>query len=238
MLIKDLFESLISSGQYSLDARYHFFNQKLFNNSLPDVRLSWSNDKNKSGLTTAQSTKGPNNTVNVVPGSISIQLSNQFKRSPEIFDSILIHEMIHVYFFANHDFMQGHGSKFKAMASRFSHQLGFDIPLTDDMKDAMSIGLVRPVCVKLITTKQHSSIYEIIDGTEWNSGAKQLQLEARSLVSSGHAINVEFFSTSTIIWEDLAKQMAGKGTFTSDNEDVLSDLKHNGQLLFSVTNSH
>jgi len=234
MKISDLTESLISNTQYPLEERYKFFNQRLFHNGLPDVKLSWLNDKNQSGITRAKTTSSGERQL--IPGSITIELSSLFKRSMEVFDAILIHEMIHVYFYSINDFVEGHGSKFQQMAKRFSTQLGFQIPLTDSMKDAVSIGPISiPVCVMVLTQKTGKIIFKIISKHRWQEDSVSIKADARSMIETGDAKKVVFYSINTVMWLTLSKNMTDKEAFSvKDAEDLLADLENSGQLLYSI----
>jgi hypothetical protein len=242
--MQDFNESLISMNEYSLENRYKYFNNLLFQNKLPEnIHLSWSSSKRQSGETVAKAQKIDNKDV-IVPDSISITLSKLFKRSNEVFDSILIHEMIHVYFFSISDFKEQHGPKFKALADRFSRQLGFQIPLTDNMKDAQAIiGAPKPTCVILITKPNKTYSYSVMNQNVWNKFSDELKSDAARWLKTGYAIKVDIFLINTVIWSEIAmrsivhtKNASRFLILTNDkNNDVVNDLIENGQLLYSVS---
>jgi hypothetical protein len=131
--------------EYDLRAKYNAFNQSLFNGELPqDIKLTWFTSKKASGLATCKFIRDKG----IVPGTLEIKISTLFKRSEESMDAIMIHEMIHTYFFIKQDWSQNHGPKFLAMARSLGEKVGFAIPVTDNASDLqLSDAKPKPVGV-------------------------------------------------------------------------------------------
>jgi hypothetical protein len=70
--------------------------------------------------------------VSVIPSSLRIDLDTSFARTDEQFDALLVHEMLHIYFFWTGRFREAHGAKFQEFAKVLSKKLGIEVPLTEN----------------------------------------------------------------------------------------------------------
>lgn len=107
---------------YDLDKKYDHFNQILFNNELPKIPIKWNKSKRVSGVVKARANVVQGRKV-LVPDSMVMEISDLFKRSEQDLDAILIHEMIHVYYFHNNILDEDHGPRFIAFARKLSGEL-------------------------------------------------------------------------------------------------------------------
>lgn len=144
---------------YPAQLRYDHFNKLLFGGQLPTIPIIFANRKGLAGVVTYRVWKrrfgGSRESVvqkTLVPDSMKMLLSTRFERSGENQDAILVHEMIHVHFAVTGQFSVNHGPQFVAMANKFSQQLGFTVPLTDNTSDLTPVNKkVKPYIVVLNT---------------------------------------------------------------------------------------
>lgn len=141
----------IGTGKnYPVQQRYAYYNKLLFDGSLPTIPITFGNHKNMAGFVEAKTMRSSLGIKFLVPNSLRMVLSTRFERTSEQQDAILIHEMIHVHFYAVGNCDEDHGSEFVAMAKQCSKIAGFTIPLKDDVSDlAPSNKSVRPYVVFL-----------------------------------------------------------------------------------------
>ncbi len=135
MNIEELLEDVIKSTEYNLEEKYKLFNKLYFYNLLPTIPLSYSKSKTVGGQVKARYTKALGGGNVLVQGSLSLTITNLYKRTEEQFDAILLHEMIHVYFIVNGNFTEQHGRYFNDLRKEISEKSGIDIPLTDNISD-------------------------------------------------------------------------------------------------------
>lgn len=129
-----LVEMPVSYTAYPLHAQYAHYNMQLFKSALPtDCPLEWGIIQRASGTTSCKHSPY----TGLIPNTLKIVLNQKLHRTIQEFDAILIHEMIHAYFFVRNNFTEGHGNHFQAMAKYLSGIVGFEIPLTDDIRDAV-----------------------------------------------------------------------------------------------------
>jgi predicted SprT family Zn-dependent metalloprotease len=102
-----------NSDRYELEKKYKEFNAKYFNNSLPvNLKLVWNKRiKNKMGLAYAQQDwNGPD--LKLIP--TKIEMNDKVHLPVEAIDSVLVHEMIHIYNYLHNQ--KGHGKHFQDVA--------------------------------------------------------------------------------------------------------------------------
>ncbi len=238
------FEALHTNTEYPIQQRYNHFNSLLFNNGLPQIKLTWNTRKNQSGVELCKYMVTNGRHV-VDENSMEIQLSKLFKRSDEAFDSILVHEMIHIYFYMNNQFKENHGPGFQSMARQFSQKLGFDVPLTDNMKDAQMVGNTsQPVCVVLLKTPDNRTVFSIVSYNAWNKFSEEYKIQAQTWLKVKRAVEVEFISINTMIWTQIAFRTPNvkRDTITrffgfrgnQQGDAAIDDLRTNGQIVYSL----
>lgn len=132
--IQPLCENIVSYGDYHLENKFRHYNHLLFDNKIPPCPITYDSlyKEKAAGITYVTYEKYSRR---YIPGTLSIKISNRFKRTEQQIDSTLIHEMIHAYLDTNGHPGAGHGFIFKSQALRCEKIVGFPIPLTDDISD-------------------------------------------------------------------------------------------------------
>lgn len=143
----DLPEAAGDGFNYNLKAKYDEFNTRFFNGELPACKLRFGVLKGKAGHCTCKM-RPPATPMNarvlrlrglhrhtgytLVDGTIAITISATHVRDEKRIDAILLHEMIHAWFFYKERWEVDHGAPFLQMRRDISAKSGIDIPLTDD----------------------------------------------------------------------------------------------------------
>jgi hypothetical protein len=117
---------------YDANARYDHFNTVAFQNVLPKVPVTFKKLKSVGGRAYGKFGPDSNGNVSVIPSSLRIDLDTSFARTDEQFDALLVHEMLHIYFFWTGRFREAHGAKFQEFAKVLSKKLGIEVPLTEN----------------------------------------------------------------------------------------------------------
>jgi len=123
--------------------KYDEYNKKLFGGKLPPVKMAF-NRRGKSSVALVKSTpvKEGNRVTDVIPHTM--EFSTQYNISPEQFEGLLVHEMIHVAtvkdeFVYGNSRDGGHGRFFRSELDRVRKMVPFDVPeKEDDYKFAKS----------------------------------------------------------------------------------------------------
>ncbi len=117
-------------ASYDLDKKYAEFNNAYFDGALPKIKLSFSNRlKNSSGQAIGKWKDKARNLVDM--STVEIRIAGALQKSEEKLDGILLHEMIHVYFFTIGMPQEDHGKNFLEKLKYISSISGKDIPLRD-----------------------------------------------------------------------------------------------------------
>lgn len=243
MRYSELRESIDS---YNLKAKYAKFNTAYFNGQLPDIPLRFANLKGVGGVANAKIIRtGPKSkyrsNVELVPGSVEIVLSSKFRRTEEELDAVLLHEMIHVYFYFAGQFEEDHGIAFNRMRRTISQLSGIEVPLTETFTD---LELNVPVAVKaigvlLIYKSDGSHSFMII--SEKDANVKKEALENTWGRRIGYGVKaVSLYIVATPIWtlasQKFPIQRAMKSLYKLADKHAYQDLIANGRLLFSIGN--
>lgn len=156
-------------SSYNLHEKYKHFNRTLFDGKLPEIPITWSNSMKKASGRVLASYKP--STGNVIQDSIRMEISALFQSSTERLDGILIHEMIHVWFFGvKNDPYAGHGPSFKAKLAEIQRYVPDPIPLTDDITELQLDDGVRKSEIGVILRRRlsDSTVYAAFVGkTDW-----------------------------------------------------------------------
>jgi hypothetical protein len=138
-------------SSYDLQAKYRHFNDTLFGGELPDIPVVWGKMKGVGGTAHAKiiwppGTPRPNpmlvrlgrvdrhHGAVLDRASLRIKISDLYKRSTDQIDGLLIHEMIHIFFFVTGRYGENHGPLFLAKLRELSQLSGIKVPLTDDVE--------------------------------------------------------------------------------------------------------
>lgn len=133
-------EKFVKHSSYKLQSKFDKFNKELFDGNLPQIKLTFKSHKGKSGTCRASYLKSDR-----ILQPEEITMEKRFERSEEGFDTILVHEMIHLHnmveFPDYNEYIRqcdkgGHGIAFVKKAKELETKLGRPIPITDAMKDA------------------------------------------------------------------------------------------------------
>lgn len=109
--------------------RFYELNERFFNKALPTPQFDIDYSRTKLGhcyCSYSLLTLAPD------PSSYKITISNQYQRGEGDYLNTLLHEMIHLYFFATRRPYEGHGSGFQQMARSFD-KYGFDIQTCNEV---------------------------------------------------------------------------------------------------------
>ena len=132
-------EATLKHG-YDLIARFHYWNEKLFNNviPLPEV-VKWISSREVGGSVKYKILKRNGQYID-----IELHLTGNIKRTEQGFDKLLIHEMTHLWFLVQYPIrnewlkhldISGHGATFEKKIAELSKVVGFEVPLKDKMED-------------------------------------------------------------------------------------------------------
>lgn len=108
-----------------LEDKYDEYNKSLFDNRLPNVPIKVGNRK----------TSGEFVEYRLINGRLDkikrLEISKYYKRSQELINAILVHEMIHVFLAVNNMSDKGniHGKHFLHMVDLLNKKLDFKIPI-------------------------------------------------------------------------------------------------------------
>ena len=144
-----------------IEKKYNYFNKKLFDNKLPDIRFKVSKTKHAWGKAKYTIDYKNNRLYN-----FEIQISNYYDSPEDVKERVLIHEMIHIadYHFHPEHFISvygrpkynAHGKVFFMKEVERIKKLGYDISprvSTDDMKASSLTEYAKTHESKIISNK-------------------------------------------------------------------------------------
>jgi hypothetical protein len=243
------------AAQYNLKARYDEFNQKFFNNELPEIPLKFGTLKNSGGVVkfkvsrvgpkpTARTIRyglnTPNTTTTLIPGTLTMVISDAYQRSEAEFDGLLLHEMIHVYFAHTGKYYESHGPLFMKMLRELSQRSGMDIPLTDDTSTALlSNDAVKPVGVVIVEKKSGGFSFAM-----YNPNVLTTKIEEFKAVweryNPSYAKEVRAYLVTGPAWTRMAMEvpvgrLPKKGNFyrldDEDKEKLFAEIAEHGEVV-------
>jgi hypothetical protein len=251
---------LLEDVDTSLQKKYDHYNRLLFDGILPPIPIIWANLKNVGGIAIAKLIPDPTTQratplqiklglkdkysgQKVDPASIAIKLSSTHKRSEQATDAILIHEMIHVYFYVTGRPGEYHGLMFMEQVRRCSQLVGFEIPMTESL---VGLEVNDKLATKLIDLG-------VVYGRKKGSGAEIYAVFPANVVRANEALMIEKVSWNVTYnywrygwigtirshpWTDqslktpVQRKWSGRYYFLRD-ATLAADLKQNGVELFS-----
>jgi SprT-like family len=229
-----LTEDHINFGDYNLQAKFHHYNQLLFQNQIPPCPIMWAELKGQAGLTTF--TKQTSRTI--LPGSMKIEISNKFKRSEQELDSTVIHEMIHAFLATHGHPDENHGLYFQTLATKCGEKVGIHISLTDQLMDMELAHEDRVMTTALLRSKKDGSYSAVFySGTAFDEPKKQDQLKAfwgaPGRITQGEEIFVVKLMTG------LMGKYGRKTEIAQANWSIISasearDIFQHGQIMFKI----
>ena len=145
-------KGLFANENYNIKAKYRYWNSKGFGGELPSVSMGWTRSKTVGGRVTGTA-KVENRLLYNLTGEGAkitikkLELSNFLARDEEFLDSILLHEMVHVYVMGvlgRNEPRGGHGRKFLEKRKEVALKTGVKIPLTEDLSGTEEISKEVP----------------------------------------------------------------------------------------------
>lgn len=133
-------------SDYDLPERYAEFNKQFFGGELPTPIFKWSRSSKTAGAVTYKVRLLPgfmkslpqtlrDKYSQMIPESMTLELSRFWSRDTAQLDAILLHEMIHVQMVHEGHFHEQHGALFAARRQELSQQSGIQIPETENPAD-------------------------------------------------------------------------------------------------------
>lgn len=231
-------EGYINFGDYHLEQRFNHWNSILFGGTIPQCPVEWADLKQVAGVTTYSFKRI---TQALTPGTLKIQISTHFKRTEEMLDSTIIHEMIHAYMAVHGYPKEQHGFRFRAMALKCEEVTRIKIPVTDDLspleltstKDTQTTVLIRHI------TKANQWGVIFYSGTALDSAANQNAVKAfwgvPGRLPAGESITVMKVMTSLTQKYHRTNALAAKSTrFSFINDTEANDLLQHGKVMFTI----
>ena len=105
-----------------MSAWFDEFNHSVFNNTLPKVKITFTNTRRQLGQFYWGNGRG-----------IGIKISLFWDRTDEQYRNCLLHEMCHLYCYNNGWIHEGHGSRWKSIASYAYRKTGLHIQRCEDI---------------------------------------------------------------------------------------------------------
>ena len=161
--------------QVSLEAEYDRFNRAYFGGELPPVKLSWERSKTRGGVALGIINRA---TKEIRPTEIRISMFMKMDKAR--FDAIMLHEMIHIWQFAN-GLNDGHGASFKTTREKISTRAGIDIPMTDEAEKLEVSEDIKTKNFVVVLAKASGTEKLMIFGQNVSSQYDRLQEILRSM---------------------------------------------------------
>lgn len=247
---------------YNLQAKYAEFNSRLFGGELPKIPLSYAKLKGVGGVVNYQIVRPAGVPAPsplrvklglvdqyqgsvLTPGSLRMRIDTTFARNQQEVDGIMIHEMIHVYFAVEGQFGVKHGPPFEAMAKKLSQQVGFEVPLVDEVTHLKiaNPSAVKPVGVILLRKSNNAVGFMLWDAKAMEQSIEQIEAQWRRLVPRV-AKKVEAALVSSQVWTDMTatykvqrkvgKQITYYDLTEAAAEMAVADFNAHGRILFTV----
>ena len=136
-------EDNVHAKDINFQEMYDEFNKKYFGGKLPKIPIEVTAQLRRAGgKAHAKSEADAEGVVRYVP--TRIQISSFYKSHPDRFKNILLHEMLHVFFFSTMTSREyeryfrknAHSDLFALYAKKLSDASGITVGLTDDISDA------------------------------------------------------------------------------------------------------
>jgi hypothetical protein len=265
MRYESLLEKIIDHQGYDLDAKFAHFNRLCFGGALPKVPVKFAVLKGSAGVAKCKfrqpgATKSMSRAQRralpafLADGSLSIVLDRTYLRTEEEIDAILVHEMIHVWFYIQNDFTENHGLAFLRKLRECEAKTGFKIPVTEKMADREVAPNVPDQTLIVVThvRPNREVLYAILNKTAFDKAEAQIRYdwvmrggdkdrfiayEVTSPLWTAHSFRVPVQRPTSIWgkWVGRARRGAMKFYYLRKPE-LLDDLLENGKLRFSLKN--
>ncbi len=238
------YDQLINAKDYDLKAKFDYYNRLCFNGALPNIPLRFARLKGNGGLCGCKyTTRGTVRTI--VPDSIYITMDRTFLRDEQAIDAILVHEMIHAWFYVQNDLREDHGMKFQDMRRKLSAIVGFTIPTTEKMTDPVLADIpprALVVFVRFPKAKGEKPAFFI-------SSADYARRKAPEFAAYWEA-NAPYYDARFMAYDITSPAWTQKAArmrlqrpvnyraatfYVLQDESLLADLNEHGKVLFDLT---
>lgn len=224
----------------NLQQAFDRFNKSLFGNRLPQVPVAFGPlSADKAGVFTGQYQQ---QSKTIVDGSARITISNRYQNAnePSIL-GILLHEMVHAYFYFARQFYVDHGQPFKRMLADLAQKAGIPAPMTEDLTNIDES--ITPIKVGVILMNKQgtdSYVYALVDPKTLDR--ETMKPSAKTLLRH-YCDTYEAFEIETAKWSRIAMfvplQRAGFDQLsyfkeTDGVEGWVDDLRENGRIKLSM----
>ena len=243
-----------------LQNQYDYYNALLFDGQLPKIPITQRQLKNAGGKALCKfilSNRPKPNPIMVRLGredklsnydatDIRIVISNTYKRENHQIDKILIHEMIHAYFYVFGPKNESHGYKFREQIRRCSKIVGFEVPLKDEVEglEFTKETKLKPIGVILLEKKKGGVAVAILGKDHILSTSDHVKgfLGYRAKI---YKDTVSLYIVNDEVWSELARKYPIQRPNRSiklfvfdDNQSAINDLKKNGRLVGTITGDY
>ncbi len=227
---------------YPIRSRYDLFNRQFFDGKLPVIPLDIRPLKGLGGKVEFQVRKpvGSSREYTLIEGSLKLTLSNMFQKTEAEIDSILLHEMIHVYFAAMGDYKENHGAKFMAMRRALSQKSGILIPVNERVTDLnLTSSKTKPVAVMVIKKEDGAMQYGVMAPTGALANAEKMKETWAGRTKFSRIESVGMYIIDTLLWTSQAAKMSVsrndiKGLATMRDPQLAEDIRQHARLIWAV----
>lgn len=249
-----LIEEVVSHKQYDLAAKFDHFNKLCFDGSLPKIPVRWGSLKRAIGICKQKFFVPPQHRHlplrirarygQSIPDGAQIVLDRKYVREEREIDAILVHEMIHAWFYYANDLGENHGTKFMAKLKECERITGLNIPITEEVKDlelSDDVALNKPFVV-MIVERGNDLLYAMMSPSVYQRIAPTAPEMMRRLMRGS---TVTLYGTSSEAWNKKAlsaklqrpKSFPKTTLYYLKTPELLADLKASGKVLFSGQSS-
>jgi hypothetical protein len=198
----------LEEPDYDIQARYDHFNRMLFNSVLPKVKCIWNRRLKAGGRVWAELIPDPYRRGHQIADmkTCTLSLSPRYSRDARGFDQMLLHEMIHVYFFDKGDTNHGHGVAFERMRERLSTMVGFEIPRRDDTEGlALANDKIKPVLVLIADEKGVPTLCTVL-ASSMLAKADEIETHYTKIMPRTPYTRIRLLIMSTTAWTKVSGQ--------------------------------
>lgn len=216
--INEATTNIINLKTYDLQKRYDYWNKKAFDGKLPR-RL------NKIAAKKMKHIGGTVKVRAVVSGykkeivddlkSIELYISTQFTFNQDELDKILLHEMVHVYFFTVKSRNINHGYDFIKKIKEISKKVKLELPETESIMD--TVKTEKKINVMIV--KEPSKIYIMLTSPNKDISAFVDKLSKHTFPKG---TSVEFGLATTHLHNEYPLSMKKLSLYNIDNKQYNS----------------
>jgi hypothetical protein len=157
---------LTEPSDYNIDERFDYWNDKLFGGELPKPILRWVKSGPSGSMGFLKQGRGRAGVMLPIADGWKLSLNGNSTRKYAAWDSILIHEMTHLFFQSQYVGKPvylysralgngGHGPRFQAKIKELTEQTGIHITMTDD-REGIDLDSDLPDEVAYVLFQQRS----------------------------------------------------------------------------------